>query len=249
VFNYRASYEEETAAMVKYLLNIKKVKPDQIAVFAQNDGYGDAGFRGVARELRRHGRDQEQILRVGYERNKRDVDEAVQKVRKDSNIRAVVMVPTYTPAALFIQKIKEDRKDMLFANVSFVGSDPLAEALREAGPQYAEGVIVTQVVPHPQSQASAVLTYRELLGKFHPNEKPSFVSLEGYIDAMIFVRAMIMAGENLNTDTLIEALEKINRLDLGIGTSITYGPSDHQGSHKVWGTVLKNGIYQPLELD
>ena len=249
VFNYRASYEEETAAMVKYLLNIKKVKPDQIAVFAQNDGYGDAGFRGVARELRRHGRDQEQILRVGYERNKRDVDEAVQKVLKDSNIRAVVMVPTYTPAALFIQKIKEDRKDMLFANVSFVGSDPLAEALREAGPQYAEGVIVTQVVPHPQSQASAVLTYRELLGKFHPNEKPSFVSLEGYIDAMIFVRAMIMAGDDLNTDTLIDALEKINRLDLGIGTSITYGPSDHQGSHKVWGTVLKNGIYQPLELD
>jgi ABC-type branched-subunit amino acid transport system substrate-binding protein/DNA-directed RNA polymerase subunit RPC12/RpoP len=250
VFNFRASYEEETAAMVKYLLDIKKVKPDQIAVFAQNDGYGDAGFRGVARELRKHGRDKDQILRVGYARNKIDVDDAVEKVLKDANVRAVIMVPTYKPAARFIQKLKDAKRELLFANVSFVGSDPLAEELREAGPQYAEGVMVTQVVPHPQSQASAVLKYRELLGKFHPNEKPSFVSLEGYLDAMIFEKALRLAGNNLNTDTLVDALEKINKLDLGIGTTITYGPSDHQGSHKVWGTVLdKTGRYQALELD
>ena len=39
-------------------------------------------------------------------------------------------------------------------------------------------------------------------------------------------------------------------LDLGIGTPITFGPSEHQASHKVWGTVLDNqGRYQILDLD
>ena len=110
--------------------------------------------------------------------------------------------------------------------------------------------MVTQVVPHPQSQASAVLKYRELLGAYYPNEKPSFVSLEGYIDAMIFAKGLSLAGSNLNTDSLIDALERIRNLDLGIGTSITFGPSEHQASHKVWGTVLdKNARYQELDLD
>ena len=34
VFNYRASYAEETAAIVKYLVEIRKVRPEEIAVFA-----------------------------------------------------------------------------------------------------------------------------------------------------------------------------------------------------------------------
>jgi serine/threonine protein kinase len=249
VFNYRASYEEETAAMVKYLLEIKKVKPEQIGVFAQKDGYGDAGFRGVAKSLRKF-RDAEQILRAGYDRNTANVEEAVQQVLRNPDLRAIIMVATYKPAALFIRKIKDAGKDLLFANVSFVGSNPLAEELREAGAKYCDGVMVTQVVPHPQSQASAVLKYRELLARYRPNEEPSFVSLEGYVAAMILSEGLRRAGDNLNTDSLIDALENIRNLDLGIGTALTFGPSEHQASHKVWGTILdRDGKYQVLELD
>jgi ABC-type branched-subunit amino acid transport system substrate-binding protein/tRNA A-37 threonylcarbamoyl transferase component Bud32 len=250
VFNYRASYEEETGAMVKYLIEVRKVKPEQIGVFAQKDGYGDAGFRGVAKVLRKYGRDPEQILRVGYERNTSNVDEAVEKVLKATDLRAVIMVPTYKPAALFIRKIKDAGRDLLFANVSFVGSNPLAEELMEAGPKYASGVMVTQVVPYPQSQATAVLKYREALAKYRPNEKPSFVSLEGYIVGLVFTEGLHRAGDNLTTDSLIDALEGIRNLDLGIGTPLNFGPSEHQASRKVWGTVLDDkGQYHVLELD
>jgi len=37
VFNYRASYAEETAAVVNYLVKVKRLFPEQIAVFAQQD--------------------------------------------------------------------------------------------------------------------------------------------------------------------------------------------------------------------
>ncbi len=202
----------------------------------------------MSKILREYGRDADQIHRVGHERNSTDVDDAVQKVLKDADLRAVIMVSTYKPAARFIQKVKDAGRDLLFANVSFVGSDPLAEELRVAGPKYAEGVMVTQVVPFPLSQASAALKYRELLRKYNPEEKPNFVSLEGYLDAMIFARGLSLAGRNLTTDTFIDALERMRNIDLD-GLPINYGPSEHQASHKIWGTVLKNGAYQELDLD
>ena len=37
VFNYRASYAEETEAVVRYLIRVRRLKPEQIAVFAQQD--------------------------------------------------------------------------------------------------------------------------------------------------------------------------------------------------------------------
>jgi hypothetical protein len=36
---------------------------------------------------------------------------------------------------------------------------------------------------------------------------------------------------------------------MGLGTLINFGPSDHQGSHKVWGTQLNaQGHYEPIDL-
>jgi len=250
VFNYRASYEEETAAIVRYLLRVRKIKPEEIAVFAQQDGYGDAGFRGVAKELRNHGRDADQIVRVGYERNSLDVDAAVRQLLAAPDIKAVVMVPTYKPAARFIKQVRDARPAMIFTNVSFVGSDALGAELVLQGPQYAAGVIVTQVVPHPDSNASLVLQYRNDLKKHQPSAQPNFTSLEGYLDAMLLVEGLRRAGDNLNTESLVAALETIQNLDIGLGTPLTFSPSVHQASTKVWGTVLgKDGKDQVLDLE
>jgi ABC-type branched-subunit amino acid transport system substrate-binding protein len=250
VFNFRASYEEETAAAVKYLIKTRKIRPEAIAVFAQQDGYGDSGFRGVARVLREFGREREQILRVGHQRNSAVVEPAVAEILRHPEIKAVVMVTTYIPAARFIAAVKKARPDMVFSNVSFVGSDALAEELRNQGPGLAAGVINTQVVPPVDSQATAVIRFREQLQTFYPNERPSYVSLEGYLDGVILEEGLRRAGPNLTTETLIDALESIKNFDLGIGAPITYGLSQHQGSHRVWATVLDaDGRLQELDLD
>src|SRR5712672_1089158 len=52
VFNYRASYAEETDATVRYLVKLRRIPIRQIAVFAQQDTYGDSGFAGVAKAVR-----------------------------------------------------------------------------------------------------------------------------------------------------------------------------------------------------
>ena len=250
VFNYRASYAQETAAMVQYFIEVKGFTPAEIAVFAQNDSYGDAGFRGVAITLRAYDHHADDILRVGYERNTVVVDEAVATLLAHPVApRAIVMVGTYKPSARFIQHVKEAGLDVLFANVSFVGSQALAEEFREIGAHFADGVIVTQVVPHYAAQTTGVLDYQEHLSRYEPSEQPGFISLEGYVTAQLLVEGLRRA-EELTTESVIDALESIRDLDLGMGSVINLGPSQHQASDKVWGTVLdETATYHILNLE
>lgn len=253
ILNYRASYIEETTAMVDYFIDIRNVSPKKIAVFAQEDSYGDAGFEGVARTLRkRAGIDPKDILRIGYKRNTSDVSEAVKKTLENKKrIQAIVLVPTYVAASKYITQVRKGKMNPIFANVSFVGSRALAEEFQDHyGANFAEGVIVTQVVPHYKSNSTGVIRYREHLKKYYPMQSPSFVSLEGYIASTLLTEGIKRAGKELTTENLITAIENINNLDLGIGTQIHFGPSDHQGSHKVWGTVLNDKAeYEILNLN
>jgi ABC-type branched-subunit amino acid transport system substrate-binding protein len=251
VFNYRASYADETAAMVRYFVDMRQISPQQIAVFAQNDAYGDDGFHGVIRALRKYDVREEDVLRVSYDRNSLQVTGAVEEIEKQQDrVRAIVMVPTYAAAARFVSQLKTRGLDLQFAAVSFVGSDLLAEEFRAIGPEYAEGVIVTQVVPHFRSGATGVLRYREALKKHFPEAHPGFVSLEGFIAAECLLEGLRRAGPKLTTESLIDALESVRDLDLGIGPVISFAPSKHQASSKVWGTVLdSSATFQMLELE
>jgi branched-chain amino acid transport system substrate-binding protein len=254
VFNYRASYEEETAKMVHYLVDARRIAPASIVVFAQHDGYGDAGFDGVAKTMRKYGRGDADILRVNYERNTIDVEGAVRDVVKyhDSGHRvaAVIMVATYKAAAKFIQKIKDKGFDPRFLNVSFVGSNALLDELKELGPAYAPGVIITQVVPPYESGATGVLRYREALNRYHPDQQPDFVSLEGYVVGTLFAEGLQRAGRDPDTEKLVDALESIHDYDMGMGTIINFGASEHQGSHKVWGTAIDlQGHFVPFDME
>jgi branched-chain amino acid transport system substrate-binding protein len=259
VFNYRASYAEETAAVVNYLVKVRRLLPEQIAVFAQQDAYGDAGFAGVEKAVRSlRGGNESPILRINYQRNTVDVEDAVAQLqqynaqlqqKKRLPIKAVIMVPTYRAAAKFIEKTRGLYPDMIYTSVSFVGSTALADELMLLGKKYATGVIVTQVVPAVDGHSSLVLDYKSALAKYFPGDAPDYVSLEGYVDASVLVAALQRNGAQLDTEGLVGTLENLHDLDIGLGTPVVFSRSDHQGVHKVWGTQLdETGHYQPIDL-
>jgi branched-chain amino acid transport system substrate-binding protein len=251
IFNYRASYAEETAAAVNYLVKIRKIKADQIAVFAQQDSDGDSGFNGVMAAMRTlRGGDGGYVLRVGYTRNTMDVENAVAQLKVyKAPIRAVVMVSTYRAAAKFIEKTKDTYPGLIYTNVSVVDSTALKDELMLLGPQYAAGVIVTQVVPALDGYSSLVLQYKSALERYFPGEAANYVSFEGYVAAQIMMEAVKRAGPNLNTEKVVDALETMQGFDLGLGALINFGRSEHQGSHRVWGTQLSElGKYEPIDL-
>ena len=249
VFNYRASYAEETDAVVRYLIKVRHLRPEQIAVFAQQDSYGDAGFEGVAKAMRALSFEGT-TPRLNYKRNTIDVDEAVAQLRKQRPaVKAVVMVATYRAAAKFIEKTRDAYPAMIYTNVSFVGSTALAEELMLLGSKYADGVIVTQVVPAVDSYSSIVLGYKSALAAYFPGEAPYYVSLEGYVAANVLIEALKRTGPQLDTERLVGTLESLRGFDLGLGALVNFGPAEHQGLHKVWGTQLDTGgHYQAIEL-
>jgi branched-chain amino acid transport system substrate-binding protein len=252
VFNYRASYAEETAAVVNYLVKVRQLLPEQIAVFAQQDAYGDAGFAGVEKAIRSlRGGNETPILRLNYQRNTVDVEDAVNQLQQKRRvpIKAVIMVPTYRAAARFIEKTRDLYPDMIYTSVSFVGSTALADELMLLGKRYATGVIVTQVVPAVEGHSSLVLEYKSALAKYAPGVAPDYVSLEGFVDANVLIAALQRNGPQLDTEKLVAALENLRDLDIGLGTPVTFSRSEHQGVHKVWGTQLDaTGHYQPIGL-
>ncbi len=239
VFNYRASYAEETAAIIEHFVEVRKLNPEHIAVFTQFDEHGSDSLEGVKRALRKYGVDAEDIVIAEYPRNSSQVDGAVQTVMENRpKIEGIVLVGTPTASALFAVKLKKAGFAPLMASISFVGSKALADNFQALGPEFGDGLLISQVVPMVNSYASIVLKYREALERYFPSEEPGFISLEGYIAATILLEAIAQTGRQLTTEKLVDRLHQITNQDIGIGDNITFGPSDHQAVDRVWMTQL-----------
>ncbi len=242
VVNYRASYAQETAAMVDGLVTELGLKPSQIAFFTQDDAYGMAGYNGGIKALHAMGFEEAKSLPHGrYTRNTIQVESGLAEIMDPRNdVKAVIMVGAYKPCAQFVRLARKHRLDAVFLNVSFVGSAALAKDLGPIG----EGVVVTQVVPHFQSDFAGVQDYRTLM----PENQQDFVSLEGYMIARAFVTSLQGVKGELTRDNFIDTLEAGLPIDLGLGDPAKLSSQDHQLSDTVWPTVIQaDGSYRAID--
>lgn len=232
IFNVRASYFDETEDIVRHLTSVG-VK--RIAVFYQNDGYGQAGLAGVERAMKK--RNLELVGKATVERNTVDVTNAVNLLSK-VNASAIIQISAYKSCAAFIKAMQKGGFPAQYWNVSFVGSKALATELGEEG----RGVQISQVVPFPwAAEIPIVAEYQQAIGG---PETYSFTSLEGYIAAKVLVEGMRKAGKNLNRESLITGLTAIGATDFG-GYRIRYTPDNHNGSSFVDLTILsKDGKFK-----
>jgi ABC-type branched-subunit amino acid transport system substrate-binding protein len=250
VFNYRASLAEEAAAAVRWLVDVKRVPADKIAVLVQKDDFGESGWRGAVRQLESAGVASSAVLRLEYARNTADVRDALDGLKaKGAGLQAAVLVATYKPAATFIRKAKDGGHDLLFVTVS-ADSNGLAQELLESGARYTEKVVITQVVPVPTSRASGVMKYRQALEKHAPGEPLGSTTLEAWIGAQLFLEGLRRAGPELDTERLVTALEGIDGFDIGTGGALSFGAKSHQASRKVWGWALQpDATFQQIDLE
>ena len=153
--------------------------------------------------------------------------------------KAIVMIGATEPSAKFIKLAKEDLPDTLFLSASTVESQALAAALGNA----AEGLILTHSVPNLATDLPAVQDYMRDIKSVAASAAPDFVSLEGYLVAKLLVEGIKRAGSNVTRAGLIDALEGIQDLDIGIGVNMHYSKTDHQASHTVWPTVIIKGKF------
>ncbi|WP_153307607.1 ABC transporter substrate-binding protein [Desulfospira joergensenii] len=237
LINVRASYYQETRAAVDLIVKEKGFA--RVAVFYQYDEYGFDGLRGVEIALKEY--DMIPVAKGSYVRGTLDVEDGLDKIIA-SDAQAVVMIGTYDSCAKFIRLAGDLKFTPLFYNVSFVGSKELARRLGRIG----EGVMVTQVVPPPQENDArpplpGVSEYIRLLDIYYPESLPSFVGLEGYINAKILVEGIQRAGRDITRERFIRAIESIDDFDLGIDNPLSFGKNDHQGLDRVYFTQIRQG--------
>ncbi len=251
VFNFRASYEKETQSLIHYFVKVLNISPNAIGVFYQNDSFGKDGLTGVIRALQEYGLTLSDIPTATYERNTAMVSDAVTYFSaKNAQIKAIIIIGTYSASADFTVKLKDTGYAGHIANVSFVGSRALAARLHEEHPDYARGVIVSQVVPHYDAFSTVMIAYRDALKKYFPNESPNFVSAEGYLTAKVFTEGLERAGRYFTVESLVDTLSAIENYDAGIGELVSFSAEDHQASHRVWGTRINaDGAFEALDLE
>ena len=239
VINVRASYFQETETMVEHLT--KDLGVTKIAIFYQDDAFGQAGLAGVKRALDK--RQMNLVAEGTYERNTVAVKGALLTIKK-AEPEAVIMIGAYQPCAEFIKLARQIKLDATFVNISFVGSDALAKELGPAG----DGVVVTQVVPFPLDGSIPVVGhYEAALKAMKPDAKPGFVSLEGYMVGRLMVEALGKIDGDVTRKALLDTVTKTGAFDLG-GVKLVYGPDSNRGSSEVFLTVIQpDGTFRAVD--
>jgi branched-chain amino acid transport system substrate-binding protein len=240
IVNVRASYFDETREQVDGLWKTLGYK--KIGVIYPEDAFGTTVLEGVKAALKERGVEPAAV--ASYQRQTAQVGGAIDTVRAANPDAVVVVGPANTVAPILKQAHAKGWKP-LFLTVSFVGTD---ELISEAG-EDAEGVVITQVVPpYYMTEFKSVALYRRALGKYFPSEQPNFVSLEGFVDAMVLVEGLKRAGKDLTREGLIHGIESIHDHDLGLGPQLklNYSAKEHKGFDHVLPTVVRGGRAVPF---
>jgi len=258
VFNLRASYFEETAALVDRLIALGR---DRIAVFYQNDAYGRTGWDGVRRALKLYGKSI--ISEAAYVRGatfSQDFSREAALIMNESP-DAIICIGTYASQAAFVRDLRNAGYTLPVAGVSFADSDQMLDLLLNEGHRvqrdYTDNLINTQVVPcYEDLTLPTARLYRELITNYtgmpassDKNYTPrrfSYVSFEGFLNAMLLEEIIRRMGDTPSRYRLPEVIHTISDFDMGIGTLIDFGDS-HQGLHEVYFTTVRDRKFLPVE--
>ncbi len=223
VFHLRASYNDETALIVKQLTNLGLKK---IAVFYQNDSYGKAGLDGTVLALGQLGL--KPVAQATVERNTVAVDEAV-KTLMAAAPDAIVQISAYKSCAAFIKAARKAGFGGTFFNVSFVGTQALADELGKDG----AGVVVSQVVPSPYNTMRQIS--REFLAalKQASGVQANYSSMEGYLAARLFTEGLEHQGSRpISREGVARGLENLGSYSIS-GFDVRLSPGSHVASRFV----------------
>lgn len=233
VFNLRASYFNETAALAKLLA--ERLSLERIALLMQDDSFGETVKSGLVGALHQHGRQIDAEARI-LRNDLAGVQRAIAKLAP-SQPEAIVFIGTYKQLAAAIGQARAQGLQAQFFTVSFVGTENL---ISEAG-ALAEGVYISQVMPSPHDPSLPLAN--RYLQDMAP-DAVGYTSLEGYLAAATLVEALQASGVELTRQGFIQALQQLDT-DLG-GFAVKFSAESHQGSDAVYLTQIRAGQAVPL---
>ena len=231
-------YDDEAYNLTDYLY--ERLGYKKIAMFYQNDDYGKQGVMGVERYLK--DKNISLVEKVSAEVTDRDLSTHALKL-KNSGAQAVIMWTMPTHAALLLAETAK-----IGFKPQWATSNTLSDAalMLQITKGLWAGMIHSNFVEPPDSDAPLMKKYREWHKKLAPQERWGVFYLAGIVFAEPFFEGVRQAGRNLNNDTLMKALESLKDFR-GIGGPISYSPTERQGAkHVYYGKVKPDGNIERL---
>lgn len=261
VINFRASYIQETAAVIDSALD-SGVDPREICAYVQNDAYGMSGVEGIKKAIankrgaRKITKFLDQLLSmegdnpsrnnigpVGvYQRNtlnSKSGYESLKRWESTQNVtcKLVVSVGTYNAIGRFAGYSRYKGDQWVVSAVSFTGAENLKSVLDEFG--VTDGVIMSQVVPNLDDNLPILKEAKSKL-----KEDYGYVSLEGFIVGKMLLSALNNIEGDITRDKFLSAIEG-ERFNLG-GVKLNFR-GGNQGSKLVTMIYFRNGEYSTLD--
>ena len=237
LFSLYPTYGVEARALVRYL--IETAKKDEIAFIYQNDDFGKEGLEATRAELAKHGK--QLVAEISAERTDQDLSSHVLKL-KEAKPEAVIMFLMPKHAAIALGTAAKLNFKPLWLSASVLSDAPLMNKISRG---LWEGVIFSCIMELPDSGHPMMAKYRKAYEKYgkaaNPKEQFGVFYLAGFMFAEPFVEALRRAGPDLDREKLVDALEKVNKWNNGIGHDITFGPEERQGQKSVFMAKCENG--------
>jgi branched-chain amino acid transport system substrate-binding protein len=235
-FNIRASYADEVERLVTHLATIG-VK--RVGFVWQNNAFGKESFESAKASAARHQFTATADASLESNGTEAEANAAVTKLLA-SEPEAVIVLLAGKPSTLFVKAARRQRKGLALYAMSVLGAADVLHAMGDDG----VGVTISQVVPLPTNVTVGVVRdFQAAWKKGNPTVEPSHLALEGYINARVFVEVLKRAGRNPSRASIVEAMWKLKKFDLG-GFEVSAGEPGSNASRFIELTmVARNGRF------
>ncbi|MBX3140739.1 MAG: ABC transporter substrate-binding protein [Trueperaceae bacterium] len=234
IFTSFTDYVVEATLMTRHA--VETLGSKNIAIFYQNDGYGEEGLRGLEAEVARlqaAGYDVTIGDRVSYERG--TTNQGVQALRlRGSGADTVLMFSDPSAAATLVGEFQRlDYTPQMLASVTLLDPALMANPAMQGALFSVFLRLPSVIVGEGNGDPIADQLYRDVILAYAPEiARDPFRALAGIAFAEPAVLALQAAGRDLTRESFVEALKGIDGYDTGLYHSLSF-KDGYQGNNSV----------------
>ncbi len=234
IFATFADYITEAVLMTRHA--VTELGSKNIAIFYQNDGYGQAGLRGLEMEvaaLQAAGYDVTVGDKVSYERGTTNL--GVQALRlRGSGADSVLLFSDPTAAANLVNEFgRLDFHPQMLATVTLLDPSLLSNPGMQGALFSVFLKLPSVIVGEGNGDPIADQLYRDIIVAYAPQiAADPFRALAGIAFAQPLVLALEAAGPNLTREALLDALKGIDGYTDGLYHNLSFADG-YQGNNSV----------------
>ena len=243
VFLTTTTYSQQVKAELDFIMNNLRAKNPRIATAYPDIGTGKTWRDAVRKWASFHNVKvvAEVVIAMGA------LDASTQIIAlKRAKPDYVFHVPTEESALLLVREARKYGFSTTFFGSMYTTLDSLVKIAGKS----AKSAYGVHSFESYHSDASKMAQFRKIHEKYSPKAKyKSRYTLQGWIPALLFAEGMRRAGRDLDSNSLVEAMEGIEELDVrGLCSPVSLSPTNHQGMRysRIYKANLETKRFEPV---